>query len=218
MNDKQTQFDSQREELVTQIRREGVDDALVLNAMRLVPREKYVPKHLQEFAYDNCPLPIGTGQTISQPLIVAMMAAALQLEPGDRVLEIGTGSGYAAAVLAKVVFQVYTVERHRELAENARQRFREQGFKNLHVKIGDGTLGWPENAPFDAIAVTAGAPEVPQPLLDQLRVGGRLVIPVGHDRMSQQLVRVCKQGVSEYRSEPLADVRFVPLIGAGGWA
>ncbi len=185
--------------------------------MRSVPRERFLRPELEEFAYRDAPLPIEQGQTISQPFIVALMAEALQLGPRDRVLEIGTGSGYAAAVLARVAREVYTIERHAELAESARTRLAELGFHNVFVRHGDGTLGWPEHAPFDAIVVAAGGPNVPGSLLAQLAPGGRLVIPIGEEK-AQQLVRVTRRADGSLEHEDLGGVRFVPLIGEEGWA
>jgi protein-L-isoaspartate(D-aspartate) O-methyltransferase len=195
----------------------GIHDAAVLEAMRTVPREAFLPADLAEFAYEDSPLPIAEGQTISQPYIVALMTAALELRPGDRVLEIGTGSGYAAAILGRVAREVYTVERHGELAATAAARLRELDFHNIHVLHGDGTLGWAAHAPYDAIVVTAGGPDVPRALVEQLAVGGRLVIPIGEDRSLQALTRVTRQADGTLRREDLGDVRFVPLIGAQGW-
>ena len=203
------------------IRRRGVRDDRVLAAVADVPREAFLPPELAELAYDDRPLPIEAGQTISQPYIVAAMAEALQLGPdaAERagVLEIGTGSGYAAAVLARLAHRVYTIERHAELADLAHERLSRLGYTNVEVRCGDGTLGWADRAPFDAIVVAAGGPDLPRPLLDQLAVGGRLVIPVGTCR-AQQLVRVVRISDTGYRREDLAPVVFVPLIGAAGWA
>jgi len=196
----------------------GVRDAAVLEAMRTVPREAFLPPELEEFAYSDAPLPIERGQTISQPYIVALMAAAARLRPADRVLEVGTGSGYAAAVLGRIAHEVYTIERHEELATMAAERLTRLGFGNVWVLHGDGTLGWPEHAPYDAIVVAAGGPKVPEALLEQLAPGGRLVIPVGEGRGLQQLLRVTRGIDGRFRREELADVRFVPLIGAEGWA
>jgi len=207
-----------RERMVRhQVAARGVTDERVLNAMRLVPRELFVPEYLAEFAYDDAPLPIQEGQTISQPFIVALMIAAVRPGPADRVLEIGTGSGYAAAVLSRVVRQVYTVERHGALAELARSRLAALGYDNVDVLHGDGSLGWPEHAPYDAIIVTAGGPKVPQELRDQLAVGGRLVIPVGRDPRLQHLVRITRVDGERFEEEKLLDVRFVPLVGEAGW-
>jgi protein-L-isoaspartate(D-aspartate) O-methyltransferase len=208
-----------RERMVEQqIAGRGVQDPAVLEAMRRVRREAFVPRHLARRAYADQPLPIGQGQTISQPYIVATMTESLRLRPGDRVLEIGTGSGYAAAVLAEIAAEVYTVERLATLAEAARRRLAALRYTNVHVRQGDGSLGWPEHAPYDAIVVTAGGPEVPPSLLKQLAVGGRLVMPVGGNPLAQQLVRVVRTGETIYEREELGDVAFVPLIGAEGWA
>jgi protein-L-isoaspartate(D-aspartate) O-methyltransferase len=211
-------FRAARERMVRgQIAARGIRDRAVLEAMASVPREAFLPPQLTEFAYEDAPLPIAQGQTISQPYIVALMTAALELKPGDRVLEIGTGSGYAAAVLGRVAREVYTVERHGELAATAANRLRELGFDNVHVLHGDGTLGWAAHAPYDAIVVAAGGPQVPPALVKQLAVGGRLVIPIGEDRGLQALTRVTRQADGTLRREDLGDVRFVPLIGAQGW-
>jgi protein-L-isoaspartate(D-aspartate) O-methyltransferase len=195
----------------------GIKDAAVLQAMREVPREAFVAPELAVHAYEDHPLAIDAGQTISQPYIVAYMTEALELTATDRVLEIGTGSGYAAAVLSRIVTTVYSVERLAILVNNARQRLAELGYDNIVVHEGDGTCGWPEHAPYDAIVVTAGAPKLPEPLLEQLAIGGRLVIPVGPTSFLQMLVRVRRLGENDYRSEELCGVRFVPLIGAAGW-
>jgi protein-L-isoaspartate(D-aspartate) O-methyltransferase len=208
----------QRERMVEeQIAARGVRDPAVLHAMRLVPREAFLPEELAEFAYEDSPLPIEEDQTISQPYIVALMIAALKLSSRDRVLEIGTGSGYAAAVLSRIAREVYTVERHRSLATLAGRRFQTLGYENIHVLVGDGTLGWAEHAPYDAIVVAAGGPEIPPSLRAQLVEGGRLVIPVGSTQRVQRLVRVTRLSDSEYREDGLEDVRFVPLIGEEGW-
>ena len=195
----------------------GIHDPAVLAAMRSVPREAFLPPELAEFAYEDSPLPIAEGQTISQPYIVALMAEALVLRPEDRVLEVGTGSGYAAAVLGRIAREVYTIERHGELADSAAGRLQELGFRNVHVRHGDGTLGWPEHAPYDAIVVAAGGPDVPDALVRQLAVGGRLVIPLGADRDLQTLVRITRAADGRLHHEDLGGVRFVPLIGAQGW-
>ena len=200
----------------TQIEARGITDPLVLQAMREVPRERFVPASLVPLAYDDGPLAIGQGQTISQPYIVAAMTAAAGLKPGARVLEIGTGSGYGAAVLSRIAAEVYTVERIGALAKAAQGRLAELGYANVHVREGDGSLGWPEHAPYDAILVTAAAPRVPEALRSQLVVGGRLVIPVGAAR-AQRLVRVTRTEAHDYEYEDLENVAFVPLIGAEGW-
>ena len=208
--------DERRAMVQRQIVRRGIRHERVLAALRAVPREAFVSDELAEFAYDDTPLPIEAGQTISQPYIVALMLEALRPSPGDRVLEIGAGSGYAAAVLARAVGEVYAVERHGELAELARRRLAALGFDNVHIRHGDGSLGWAEHAPYQGIVVAAGGPSIPRALLDQLAVGGRLVMPVGPARL-QQLIRVTRTGESEYVREDLTDVRFVPLIGEQGW-
>jgi protein-L-isoaspartate(D-aspartate) O-methyltransferase len=212
-------FASLREDMVERnIVARGVRDELVLDAMGKVPRELFLPKNLREFAYEDSPLPIAGEQTISQPYIVAFMAEALMLKGGEKVLEIGAGSGYAAAVLSEIAAQVYTVERLGQLADKAAATLADLGYDNVHVLHGDGTRGWTEHAPYDAIVVAAGGPQVPESLKEQLKIGGRLVIPVGTDQRSQELVRVTRISANEYRSEDIADVRFVPLIGEEGWA
>lgn len=195
----------------------GIRSEAVLRAMREVPREAFLPPGMERFAYEDGPLPIQDGQTISQPYIVAYMIEALELKGEERVLEIGTGSGYAAAVLSLCAADVFTVERLPALAQSARDRLRELGYRNVTVLLGDGTLGWREHAPYDAIVVTAGAPEVPEELLLQLAPGGRLVIPVGPTPHLQDLVRVRRLKGGGLRRESLCGVRFVPLIGAQGW-
>jgi len=195
----------------------GIRDPRVLSAMAAVPREQFLPPELEEFAYDDRALPIAVGQTISQPYIVALMTEALHLSPDDRALEIGTGSGYAAAVLAQIANHVDTVERHAELADGARQVLARLGYTNVDVHCGDGTLGWPEHAPYQAIIVAAGGPDLPPALLEQLAIGGRLVMPVGPAR-TQTLVRITRLGDSKYHREDLGAVMFVPLIGEHGWA
>ncbi len=195
----------------------GIRDGAVLKAMREVPRESFLPPEMAFLAYEDGPLPIQEGQTISQPYIVAYMIEALELGGTERVLEIGTGSGYAAAVVSLCAAEVFTVERLSYLAHSAEQRLRELGYRNVTVHLGDGTLGWPEHAPYDGIVVTAGAPEVPDALLEQLAPGGRLVIPVGRSPHLQELVRVRRLAGGELRYEELCGVRFVPLIGAEGW-
>lgn len=209
---------AEREQMVrAHIAARGIRDPAVLAAFRAVPREAFLPPELHEFAYQDAPLPIEQGQTISQPYIVALMTAALELGPGDRVLEIGTGSGYAAAILGRIAREVDTVERHEALAEGAACRLAEQGLANVRVHHGDGSLGWSERAPYDAIVVAAGGPGVPRALLDQLAPGGRLVMPVGEGRELQKLVRVTRCPDGSLATEDLGDVRFVPLVGAQGW-
>jgi protein-L-isoaspartate(D-aspartate) O-methyltransferase len=204
--------------VATQIAARGVTDQAVLAAMRTVPREAFVRPEWGEFAYDDIPLPIGESQTISQPYIVAVMTAALRPSPADRVLEIGTGSGYAAAVLHCIVKQVYTVERLATLYRLARRCLRQLGYHNVYVHHGNGTLGWPEHAPYDGIVVTAGGPTIPPALQEQLALGGRLVMPVGPRPTQQRLVRVTRVSATRFQQEELGDVCFVPLIGAQGWA
>lgn len=194
-----------------------IRDPGVLAAMSEVPREAFVPPSLRGSAYIDGPLPIGEGQTISQPYIVALMAQAIEAGPADRVLEIGTGSGYAAAVLSRVVADVYTVERIGTLARAAAERCHALGYDNVHVLTGDGTLGWPEHAPYDAILASASGPEVPTPLKAQLRVGGVLVMPVGGRNWDQHLVRLRKTAPEHFVEEHLGGVAFVPLIGRDGW-
>ncbi len=184
----------------------------VRQAMLEVPRERFVPDGLKYAAFDNRPLPIGDGQTISQPYIVAIMTELLELSPEDRVLEVGTGSGYQAAVLSRVAGEVYSVEVIENLARQAMQRFEELGYDNIHVRIGDGHIGWPEEAPFDAIMVTAAAPYIPQALIAQLKPGGRLIAPVG-DHFQQNLVLLTREEDGSTRSRTLLPVAFVPLTG-----
>ena len=207
-----------RDRLVSeQVEARGVRDPLVLAAMRAVPRELFVPKHLKDEAYDDTPLAIGAGQTISQPYIVAFMAEALGLRGGEKVLEIGAGSGYAAAILAGIAREVFTIERVGQLAEQAAENLADAAIDNVHVRHADGTEGWIDEAPFDAILVSAGAPDIPKSLMHQLKIGGHMVIPVGPDQRSQELIRVTRVDDSEFEQEDLADVRFVPLIGKEGW-
>src|SRR3954454_14979587 len=209
----------QRRQMIDlQVAGRGITDPLVLEAMRRVPRERFVSEGLEEFAYEDSPLPIEAGQTISQPYIVAAMSEAAEVQPGDRVLEIGTGSGYAAAVLSMIADQVYTVERHAELAEIARQRFERLGYDNIQVRVGDGTQGWPDAQPFDAILVTAGGPSIPDTLRHQLAMGGRLLMPVGATQRHQSLIKLVRTSQTEYAEQDLGGVMFVPLIGAHGWA
>ncbi len=207
-----------RQHLVAeQIEARGVRDPLVLAAMRRVPRELFVPKKLRQAAYEDNPLPIGSGQTISQPYIVAFMVEALALRGGEKVLEIGAGSGYAAAVLAEIAGEVFTIERIGQLAEMAATNLEQAGCNNVHVRHADGTEGWVDEAPFDAILVSAGAPDIPKSLERQLAVGGRMVVPVGENPRAQELIRVTRVDEDEFEQEDIADVRFVPLIGKEGW-
>jgi protein-L-isoaspartate(D-aspartate) O-methyltransferase len=198
-----------------QLRRRGISDATVLAAIESVPRHEFVAEEFRERAYDDVPLPIGDGQTISQPYIVAAMTAALHLRPGDRVLEIGTGCGYQAAILSRLAKEVFTLERRHELARSASERLARLGYANVHVHCGDGTLGLPEFAPFDGILVAAAAPAVPAPLLAQLAGGGRMILPVGNPE-HQELQLIEKQGTALLKST-LEGCRFVPLVGYHGW-
>ena len=211
-------FAEQRKRMVAnQIMARGVRDERVLNAMRRVRRHAFIPRDERDMAYDDMPLPIAGGQTISQPYIVAYMAEALDLQPGEKVLEIGAGSGYAAAVLAEMGCEVYAIERIGQLATIAASNLHDEGYLNVHVLHADGTRGWAEHAPFDAILVSAGAPVIPESLKNQLAIGGRMVVPVGSSQRAQELMRVTNRGDGKFDVEDLADVRFVPLIGAQGW-
>ncbi len=196
-----------------QIAGRGICNADVLDAMGIVPRELFVPAALREFAYGDRALPIEANQTISQPYIVALMIEAAAIRPGDRVLEVGGGSGYAAAVMSRIASQVYSIERHEELAVLARERMVMLGYDNIEIRTGDGMGGWPEAAPFDAILVAAGGRAVPPPLLAQLAIGGRLVMPVGEADL-QRLIAVTRLSKDSFDEEELCEVRFVPLIGA----
>jgi protein-L-isoaspartate(D-aspartate) O-methyltransferase len=198
-----------------QIEARGVRDPRVLAALRHVRREQFVPD--PTLAYEDRPVPIGDGQTISQPYIVALMAEALELGSGDRVLEVGTGSGYGAAVLAELAAEVLTVERNPRLAAAAEARLKRLGYENVRVLIGDGSLGWPAHAPYDAIIVTAAGPEIPPSLRGQLEVGARLVMPVGGRHRDQRLIRMRRRGEHEFERESLGAVAFVPLLGEEGW-
>ena len=218
MIDEKEKFTLLRAQMVEhQIEGRGVHDSAILAAMNKVPRELFVPSFYQKYAYEDTPLPIPAEQTISQPYIVGVMINALSLKPTDRVLEIGAGSGYAAAVLSRIVKEVYAVERIESLIDEARQRLTQLAYNNVSVHHANGTLGLPQKAPFDAILVSAGGPIVPPSLQEQLIIGGRLVMPVGADKKTQNLLRVTRQSKEEYRQEDLGSVRFVPLIGAFGW-
>jgi protein-L-isoaspartate(D-aspartate) O-methyltransferase len=209
-------LDEERQAMVhTQLACRGINDERVLDAMARVPRHLFVPEEWRAQAYEDRALPIEAGQTISQPFIVALMAQALALVGDERVLEIGTGSGYAAAVLSLLATEVYTVERWPALAESAERRLHDLGFKNVHVVVGDGTAGLPAYAPFDAITVAAASPWAPKPLREQLANGGRLLIPVG-GRDEQLLLRLTRRD-NVIHTERLSGVRFVPLIGAHAW-
>ncbi len=209
-------FEERQAMVDRQIVGRGVMDERVIQSMLEVPRHVFVAEDQLKYAYEDCPLPIGAGQTISQPYIVALMIEALELEPQHRVLEIGTGSGYAAAVLSRMVNEVYTIENIEELSGKARDALDRLGYSNIHLAVGDGTLGWAAAAPFDAILVSAGAPQIPEALVRQLAIGGRLVIPVG-DMTNQTLLRITRVTETEMARENLGGVRFVPLIGEEGW-
>lgn len=209
-------YEKEREHMVeNQLVRRGIKDKRVLDAMRQVPRHLFVPKDTRGLAYCDGPLPIGHGQTISQPYIVALMTELLELTGQEKVLELGTGSGYQAAILSHLARQVYSVERHAVLAQQAEKALAQLGCDNVVISVRDGTLGWPEHSPYDAIIVTAAAPDVPQPLTEQLADGGRLVAPVG-SRWSQVLVKVRRRG-DQLVKEHLTAVAFVPLVGEHGW-
>lgn len=200
-----------------QLEPNGISDPLVLRAMLSVPRHLFVPKPMWASAYTaSTPLPIGYGQTISQPFVVAMMSQRLNAEEGMSILEIGTGSGYQAAVLEAMGLEVFTVERLRELYLEARERFEQLGVRGVRMKIADGTLGWSENAPFDRILVTAGGPDIPPPLVEQLADPGVMIIPVGENKREQKLVRVVKEN-GEVSAKSFAKVSFVDLVGDHGW-
>jgi len=207
-------FASARAHLIQMLRKE-IKDEKVLGVMAKIPRELFVPEEIRSLAYEDCPLPIGFGQTISQPFIVALMTSALELKEQDKVLELGTGSGYQAAILAELAFQVVTTERVPQLAERAEKLLKDLGYNNIEVYIAGKSLGWEAQAPYDAIIVTAGAPQIPPSLLNQLKLGGRLVIPVG-GKYDQDLLKVVK-GERKLKVESLGACRFVPLIGEEAW-
>ncbi|MFN2180399.1 MAG: protein-L-isoaspartate(D-aspartate) O-methyltransferase [Candidatus Promineifilaceae bacterium] len=218
MIDNSDEFTQKRERMVReQIAGRGIEDTAVLRAMRIVPREIFVPERYRRYAYDDTPLPIPGKQTISQPYVVALMISRLELDADDCVLEIGTGSGYAAALLGQIVREVHTVERIMELVKYARERLELLGYDNIHVHRGDGTLGWEPEAPYDGIIVAAGGPSVPDSLKRQLAENGRLIIPVGRSERQQNLIRVIKSGEDNFEESDLGAVAFVPLIGDEGW-
>jgi len=211
-SERQSERNAMVDHLVRVYRDEPVQDEKVLRALRRVPRHIFVPSNLARRAYDDTPLPIGLGQTISQPYIVALMTQLLELKPDSKVLEIGTGSGYQAAVLAEITPEVWTIEIYKKLAKSASERLRRLGYSTVEVKTGDGYFGWPEHSPFDAIIVTAAANEIPPPLLKQLAPGGRMVIPVGAAFARQTLVLVEKDRKGKVRTRNILPVRFVPLL------
>ena len=209
-------FKKARERMVeTQIAARGVHDERVLDAMRKVPRHLFVDEALRDQAYSDHPLPIAEKQTISQPYIVALMTESLELAGTEKVLEIGTGSGYQSAILAELADRVFSVERYPDLGYRANAILRKLGYKNVIVRVGDGSLGWVDDAPFDGVIVTAGTPKIPQPLIDQLAMGGRLVVPVG-DRFAQDLILV-RRAPEGIKKTNLGGVRFVDLVGKWGW-
>jgi protein-L-isoaspartate(D-aspartate) O-methyltransferase len=211
-------FADLRERMVRrQIEARGIDDPSILAAFRDVPREAFVDESQERHAYDDCPLPIEAGQTISQPYIVALMIEAAEIGSADKVLEVGAGSGYAAAVMSRIAREVIGVERQHALVEVAQERLRRLGYGNVRIVEGDGTRGCPDEAPFDAILAAASGSHVPQPLVEQLAPGGRLVMPIGEPGWAQQLVKVTKRPDGTTAHENLGGVRFVPLIGEEGW-
>jgi len=208
-------YEDEKENLIKELIQQGIRDEKVLDAIRNVPRELFVPEVLRHQAYKNIALPIGKGQTISQPLTVAIMTEALKVERGMKVLEIGTGSGYQAAILHYLGAKVYTIERDFDLFKEARERFNSLGLK-IATLCGDGTIGWKEFSPYDGIIVTAAAPDIPKPLKEQLAVGGRLVIPVG-SKTTQIMHILTKKSENEFELEKIPAFQFVPLIGLEGW-
>ncbi|HKH29193.1 MAG TPA: protein-L-isoaspartate(D-aspartate) O-methyltransferase [Sphingomicrobium sp.] len=211
-------FAELRERMIRrQIESRGVTHPVILEAFRQVPREEFVDDEHRQWAYDDSPLPIEAGQTISQPYIVALMIEAAAIGPGDKVLEVGAGSGYAAAVISRIAERIIAIERHGELVQIARQRMARLGYDNVRILQGDGTRGCPDEAPFDAILAAASGSHVPKPLVDQLAPGGRLVMPVGDPGFVQELVKVTKRPDGTTSQENLGGVRFVPLIGEEGW-
>ncbi len=213
-----TDFTTLRDRMVErQIAARGLDDPKLLAAFRAVPREQFVSADYAVYAYQDSPLPIESGQTISQPYVVALTIYAAGIGPGDKVLEVGAGSGYAAAVIGQIAGEIVAIERHHELVELARQRMKRLGYGNVQIFEGDGTLGWPLEAPFDAIVAAASGSHVPQSWIAQLKLGGRIVMPLGSPHGVQSLVKVTKQGDGTLIQEDLGGVRFVPLIGAEGF-
>ncbi|PKD42412.1 protein-L-isoaspartate O-methyltransferase [Rhodohalobacter barkolensis] len=201
--------------LVKIIEEKGIKDKNVLQAVQSVPRHVFVDTAFENRAYEDSALPIGNGQTISQPYTVAAQTELLEVEKGDKILEIGTGSGYQAAILCQMGADVYSVERHEKLYQNAKETLQKLGYRP-HLKLGDGTLGWSAYAPYDGIVVTAGAPVVPEDLKQQLNIGGKLVVPVG-DQKSQVMIRITRTGENDFKEERLSHFKFVPLIGEKGW-
>lgn len=219
MADTLTNFAAEREAMVErQIASRGITDPKILEAFRAVPREEFLSEDYRDLAYGDHPLPIEAGQTISQPYIVALMIKAAEVKPGDKVLEVGAGSGYAAAVISRIASKVIAIERQSELVEVASERMRRLGYDNVRIVEGDGTRGWPDEAPFDAILAAASGSHVPPPWVEQLAEGGRIVMPVGDPGWVQKLVKVTKGPAGNLITEDLGAVRFVPLIGEEGWS
>ncbi len=213
-----TDFASEREAMVErQLKRRGITDEPILEAFRKVPREQFISEEYGHLAYGDHPLPIEAGQTISQPYIVALMIQAAGIHAGDKVLEVGAGSGYAAAVISRIAARVIAIERQHELVEVAGERMAKLGYENVEIVEGDGTKGWPQEAPFNAVLAAASGSHVPQPLIDQLAAGGRIVMPVGDPGGIQHLVKVTKGKDGRLQQSDLGGVRFVPLIGEEGW-
>jgi protein-L-isoaspartate(D-aspartate) O-methyltransferase len=211
-------FDAMRAEMVAdQLEKRGITQTAVLQAMNTVPREKFVPETYESYAYNDGPLPIGKRQTISQPYVVALMIQLLELQPQSNVLEIGTGSGYAAAVLSRIAAQVITIERHEKLVWSAQERLMALGYDNVIVMLGDGTLGCDDFAPYDGIVVAAGGPSIPTPLKEQLKIGGKLVMPIGSNKRKQQLYQITRRDAYRFIEKRKGPVSFVPLVGQAGW-
>ena len=215
MKHQSLKFKQRRQGLVDKLRKKGIKNERVLDAINHVPRHVFIDTALEDRAYKDSALPIGMGQTISQPYTVARQTELLEVFPGEKVLEIGTGSGYQAAILSELGAKVYSVERHKKLYEKAQDVLRELGY-SIQMKLGDGTLGWSAYGPYDAIVVTAGAPVLPEDLVQQLNVNGRLVVPVGNDK-KQEMIRVLKVRENEFEQERYRDFKFVPLVGEKGW-
>ena len=214
-----TNYAAEREAMVErQIESRGITDPKILEAFRAVPREAFISEEYADLAYGDHPLPIEAGQTISQPYIVALMIKAAEIKPGDKVLEVGAGSGYAAAVISRIAGKVVAIERQRELVKIAQQRIARLGYDNVKIVEGDGTRGWEADAPYDAILAAASGSHVPRPLIEQLAPNGRIVMPVGDPGWVQELVKVTKQEDGILKQENLGGVRFVPLIGEEGWS
>ncbi|HEX4761287.1 MAG TPA: protein-L-isoaspartate(D-aspartate) O-methyltransferase [Sphingomicrobium sp.] len=218
MAETMTDYAAEREAMVERhLKRRGIAEKPIIDAFLAVPREEFISPDHAHLAYGDHPLPIEAGQTISQPYIVALMIQAAEIEPGDTVLEVGAGSGYAAAIISRIARKVVAIERQHELVEVARERLQRLGYDNVAIVEGDGTRGWPEEAPYDAILAAASGSHVPRPLIEQLAPGGRLVMPVGDPGWTQELVKVTKQDGGILKQENLGGVRFVPLIGEEGW-